>query len=80
MLVDASATREQIDEVYERISMKANYSKVESLEEEMINNYYLKSEATDFKDDCDIQLDELRESIKPLAKKAEVAKVKEDLK
>ena len=45
-----------------------------------MGNYFLKSDAEEQKDDCDIQLDELRESLKPLATKAEVIKVQADLK
>jgi hypothetical protein len=45
-----------------------------------MGNFYTKEEATEFKDDCDIQLDELRESLKPLSTKTEVAKVQAELK
>ena len=53
-MVDACATREQVEQVHDRISTKADFTKVETLEEEIANNYYLKDEATEFKDDCDI--------------------------
>ena len=43
-------------------------------------NYYLKEEAEEFKDDCDMQIDEIREEIKPLASKSEVSKLKDELK
>ena len=40
----------------------------------------MKKDAADFKDDTDLQMDEIRESLKPFAKKSEVVKVQTSLK
>jgi hypothetical protein len=79
-VVDACATRDQIEDCNEKIYKKADNLRVNSIEFDIDENYYLKKDAADFKDDCDLQMDEIRESLKPFAKKTEVVKVQTSLK
>jgi hypothetical protein len=74
-MLDSCAQRDQVDDLHDRLSRKADSTKMSALEFVCEDSYYLKTDAQDFKDDTDLQMDEMREMLKPLAKKSEVVKV-----